>query len=129
MNKPIAITCGDPTGIGPELTIKAWHVLKSELNLVLFSSYGYMKEKFPDIPMFKIERIDSADKVMRKGLPIFDIPFSSSPQLGELNNNLALETIKSIQLATKSTMRGETAAICTNPINKFSLMHLSLIHI
>ena len=123
MNKPIAITCGDPTGIGPELTIKAWHVLKSELNLVLFSSYGYMKEKFPDIPMFKIERIDSADKVMRKGLPIFDIPFSSSPQLGELNNNLALETIKSIQLATKSTMRGETAAICTNPINKFSLMH------
>lgn len=122
MRKPIAITCGDPTGVGPELTVKAWQALKSELNLVLFSSFDFMKKQFPDIPMFKIERIHDVDKVTKKGLPIFDIPFSSSPKLGELNNNLALETIKSIQLATNCTMNGETAALCTNPINKFSLM-------
>ena len=36
MRKPIAITCGDPTGVGPELTVKAGQALKSELNLVLF---------------------------------------------------------------------------------------------
>ena len=122
MSKPIAITCGDPTGVGPELTIKAWQALKSDLNLVLFSSYSYMKKLFPDIPMFKIEQMHEVEKITKKGLPIFDIPFSSSPKLGELKNNLAFETIKSIELATNSTLKGETAAICTNPINKFSLM-------
>ena len=122
MNKPIAITCGDPTGIGPEITTKAWLALKDELTIILFSSFNFMKKNFPDIPMFKIDKIGDANKIMQKGLPIFDVPFSTFPEIGELNVNLAAETIKSIKLATNSCIEGETTAICTNPINKFSLM-------
>ena len=122
MNKPIAITCGDPTGIGPEITTKAWLALKDELTIILFSSFNFMKKNFPDIPMFKINKIGDANKIMQKGLPIFDVPFSTFPKIGELNVNLAAETIKSIKLATNSCIEGETTAICTNPINKFSLM-------
>ena len=119
MNKPIAITCGDPTGIGPEITTKAWLALKDELTIILFSSFNFMKKNFPDIPMFKINKIGDANKIMQKGLPIFDVPFSTFPKIGELNVNLAAETIKSIKLATNSCIEGETTAICTNPINKF----------
>ena len=122
MNKPIAITCGDPTGIGPEITTKAWLALKDELTIILFSSFNFMKKNFPDIPMFKINKIGDANKIMQKGLPIFDVPFSTYPKIGELNVNLAAETIKSIKLATNSCIEGETTAICTNPINKFLLM-------
>ena len=81
-----------------------------------------MKKSFPDVPMFKINRMHEVHKVMKKGLPIFDVPFLSSPKVGEPSHNLALETINSIKLATECTMRGETSAICTNPINKFSLV-------
>ena len=28
---PIVLTCGDPAGIGPELAVKAWNILRNEL--------------------------------------------------------------------------------------------------
>jgi 4-hydroxythreonine-4-phosphate dehydrogenase len=32
---PIALTCGDPAGIGPELAVKAWNILRNELVFLL----------------------------------------------------------------------------------------------
>ena len=31
MKLPIALTCGDPAGVGPEIANKAYDVLKNEL--------------------------------------------------------------------------------------------------
>ena len=121
MSKPIAITCGDPGGIGPELTVEAWKVLKNELNFVLFSSYDYMKTSFSKIPMIRVSNSVEATNVMKDGIPIIDIPFSEQPEPGKINPKLALDIIRSINLATDSCMRGDSAALCTNPINKFSL--------
>ena len=36
MIKPIALTCGEPSSIAPEITVEAWKTLKNELNFVLF---------------------------------------------------------------------------------------------
>ena len=30
-NRPIVITCGDPAGVGPEVAVSAWKVLKDEI--------------------------------------------------------------------------------------------------
>ena len=121
MTIPIAITCGDPNGIGPEITVKAWKALRQELNFVLFTSYDYMKQSFPEVPMIKIDNPKNANEVMQNGLPIFDFPFLTKYRPNECNVDFSGETIKSIEMATRSCINGETKALCTNPINKHIL--------
>ena len=121
MIKPIALTCGEPSSIAPEITVEAWKMLKNELHFILFSSFDYMKKRFPEVPMEKISNCSEAIDVMENALPIIDIPFAEEPKVGKVNKKLSFETIKSIEMATKCCMIGEAAALCTNPINKFAL--------
>ena len=121
MIKPIALTCGEPSSIAPEITVEAWKTLKNELNFVLFSSFEYMKKRFPEIPMQKVFNCSEALDVMVNALPIIDMPFTEEPKVGKVNQKLAFDTIKSIKMATECCMSGEAAALCTNPINKFAL--------
>ena len=120
-SSPIALTCGDPNGIGPEITVKAWEKLKNELSFVLFSSFDYMTKRFPEIPIVRVDNPKNAYKVMQDALPIFDIPFKRK-YLPEVQNiQFAAETIKSIEIATQFCMNRTTKALCTNPINKYIL--------
>ena len=121
MRKPIAISSGDPCGVGPEISVKAWEELKNELTFVLYTSFSFMESLFPNIPFIKINNPQEANKVMKMGLPIFDIPFSEKPIVGETNNKFAHETISSIKLAAASCLSGQSRALCTNPINKYNL--------
>ena len=121
MITPIALTCGEPSSIAPEITVAAWKALKGEVDFVLFSSFEYMKNRFPRTPMIKVSNCAEAIEVMTEAIPIIDIPFSEEPKIGEVNNKLAFDIIKSIKLATECCMKGEAAALCTNPINKFAL--------
>ena len=121
MTKPIAISSGDPCGVGPEISVKAWEELKNELAFVLYTSFSFMESLFPNIPFIKINNPQEANKVMKIGLPIFDIPFSEKPIVGETKNKFAHETISSIKLATASCLSGQSRALCTNPINKYNL--------
>ena len=31
MQGPVALTCGEPAGVGPELAVSAWHALKDRM--------------------------------------------------------------------------------------------------
>lgn len=121
MRKPIAISSGDPCGVGPEISVKAWKKLKNELTFVLYTSFSFMKNLFPDVPFIKVDTPHEANNIMQNALPIFDIPFSGKPFVGEANNKFAKETILSIELATASCLSGQSRALCTNPINKYNL--------
>ena len=121
MIKPVALTCGEPSSIAPEITVKAWMTLKNELTFVLFSSYQYMKKRFPEIPMRKVFNCEEALEVMANALPIIDTPFTEEPKVGKVNQRLAFDTIRSIEMATECCMIGHAAGLCTNPINKFAL--------
>ena len=121
MTIPIAISCGDPNGIGPEITVSAWKLMRQELNFVLYTSFDYMKQRFPEVPMMKIDNPKNAHDVMQNGLPIFDIPFLTPYRPNEFNVDFSSETIRSIEMATRSCINGETKALCTNPISKHIL--------
>ena len=114
MIKPIALTCGEPSSIAPEITVEAWKTLKNELQFVLFSSFEYMKKRFPEIPMQRVLNCSEALDVMVNALPIIDIPFSEEPKIGKVDQKLAFDTIRSIKMAAECCMIGEAAALCTN---------------
>ena len=41
-NLPIVITCGDPAGVGPEVAVSAWKVLKTEIPLCILIAPDFL---------------------------------------------------------------------------------------
>jgi 4-hydroxythreonine-4-phosphate dehydrogenase len=99
---PIAITCGDPAGVGPEL-IEKW--LKSNPTLakdvVIIGPFSWL-EKLP-LPAKQKCGVGELSYQIRSGIP--------DPQ----GSSIALA---SMEMAAKGTEEGRFRAVVTGPINK-----------
>lgn len=116
--RPIALTCGEPAGIGPELAAKAWEALKGELSFFYIGDASHL----PDGAVY--ERINSpaeASAVMSRALPVLNLPFEGPRTVGVACANHAKGVIASIERAVKLVQSGEAAAVCTLPIHKKAL--------
>ena len=115
--KPLLLTLGDPCGIGPEITIKAWEALKNQKNL----TFAIIAP--PDIitqaggKIQTISHLSEASKVFRKAIPVISI--TGSPAIsGQPSKHHAKTITSSIETAAKMTLKGHAAGIVTNPIAK-----------
>lgn len=115
MNSPIALTCGDPAGVGPEISLKAWAALKHELAFFVIGDARHFPENAPLIP---IESPDQASGLMSRGLPLLPHEFSSAATPGQANHANAQGVIDVISRAVDLVQQGHASAVCTNPINK-----------
>jgi 4-hydroxythreonine-4-phosphate dehydrogenase len=119
---PLAMTMGDPAGIGPELTLAAWrersqfdapfYVLGSAAHLSATASrIGFTA------PIIETES-SRATGVFEKGLPVVPLknPVDAIPGCPDVRN--AAATIESIERAVQSARSGEARAVVTNPIAK-----------
>lgn len=110
--KPLALTMGDPLGIGIELAVKAWLNREKEglLPFTLIGNLTLIKEQLPaEIPFKSITRVDEAVELFDKMLPVIDTG------IGE---NLAEDTLRSIQQGVELCLSGDASALVTNPIQK-----------
>ncbi len=115
MTPPIALTCGDPAGVGPELSLKAWAALKDELTFFVIGDARH----FPtDMPLVPINSPDQAAAAMARGLPILAHEFAEPAPAGQVNHANAQGVIDVIARAVDLVRQGHASAVCTNPINK-----------
>ena len=116
---PIALTCGEPSGIGPEITARAWEVLKEEH---VFFWIGDPNHLPSDCLYAIINTPAEAADVMPDRLPVIQhsIPGVRTP--GRPNPKQAQAIIDSISLAVDFVQSGQASAVCTNPINKAALI-------
>ncbi len=129
--RPLAVTLGDPAGIGPEITAKAWAATRSTGNIfALIGSLSSARQScaalnFP-APQ-PIERISEAADIFSRALPILEL---SGPDItpGQPDSAAADLITGSIQLATQLTASGQAAAIVTNPIAKSVLYDAGFAH-
>ena len=65
---PIALTSGDPAGVGPELTVAAWAALKDELTFAILADPSHLSKPANDsgVPLIEIQTIDQALDAMVK---------------------------------------------------------------
>jgi 4-hydroxythreonine-4-phosphate dehydrogenase len=99
---------GDPDGIGPEITAKAWERLhgKAELAFALVC-----EGPAPDLPIPTIESDwSSAARDFASGLPVIAANKSSL--------SAPTQAARSIALAVDATLAGHTDGVVTNPISK-----------
>nr|WP_325254187.1 4-hydroxythreonine-4-phosphate dehydrogenase PdxA [Amylibacter sp.] len=112
MTLPIALTSGDPAGIGPEITQAAWAALKGELTFFVIGDPRH----FPN--SVKISSPAGAAAAMTQGLPLLPLPFAADRTAGQPDHANAPAVISSIKLAVGFAQNGLASAVCTNPISK-----------
>lgn len=115
MIKPIALTCGEPAGIAPEITAAAWQELYHELPFFVIGDPQHFGSQ---TKLIEISHPDQTATAMADGLPILPHHFNSPNTAGTANPANAQDVIDVIARAVDLVQQGHASAVCTNPINK-----------
>lgn len=127
--KPIAISCGDPSGIGIELILKAWQnkvyyklpsffVIGSSQIIQDYIKLLNIKTPIQELSEFNFKNIN---EIFANALPVLNIAEQQvfSPALPQIINASAI--IKSIELAVELIFNKKASALVTAPISKVHL--------
>ncbi|SFM16299.1 4-hydroxythreonine-4-phosphate dehydrogenase PdxA [Shimia aestuarii] len=115
---PIALTCGEPAGVGLELAEKAWRALRDELAFFLIADPDHLPGT---VPATFIQDPSEARAIMPNALPVLPHPFSGKAVPGEPDPDNAEGVIEAIARGADLAMSGAASALCTAPINKKAL--------
>ena len=137
LNKPFAVTMGDPAGIGPDITILAWlerHLADVPAFFVagdaqVLADRAKMLKGAGAISIEAIAHPADAEAVFRKALPVLSLGRRSSPVApGEPDAVHAPAIIASIEQAVELAVAGQAAGVVTNPIAKYVLLESGFAH-
>jgi len=115
---PIALTSGDPSGIGPELSVKAWAALGTDLPFFFLGDPRHLPD---DAPVALISDPSETAAASAHGLPVLAHSFAATAVPGQPDPANAQGVIDVIASAVSLVRQGQAAAICTNPIHKKAL--------
>ena len=123
MSRPLALTLGEPAGIGPDITLTAW-ARRAELGLPAFyihadpQSLARRAERLGiDVPM-EIVTPASAAAAFSRALPVVPIGLTASAEPGKPDHTSAPTAIASIDRAVADVIGGAASAVVTNPVAK-----------
>ncbi len=115
---PIALTCGEPAGVGLEIAEKAWFALKDELPFFLIADPAHLPGSVPHkLLQSPLETV----QIMADALPVLPHPFAAPRTPGTAQPENADGVIDVIAHAVDLAMSGEASAVCTLPIHKKAL--------
>jgi len=126
----IALTMGDPAGIGPEIIVKAFQdeILMIDTRILVIGDAKTLKKTAEQIaPEILIHSIESPDDGWYQACTIDVIDLNNVPEtlpLGKPSAEGGKASYEAIQKAVALVLKDEVAAIVTCPINKKSL-HLA----
>ena len=121
--RPLALTLGEPAGIGPDLSLAVW-LKRRSLHLPPFYITGDIdflaaRARLLDLDVpFALVRPDEAAAAFDRALPVvaLDMPITAQP--GTPDDTSAPAAIASIRRAVADVLAGHAAAVVTNPIAK-----------
>jgi len=130
---PLALTCGEPAGIGPDVTLAAW-LRRREAKLPPFYAVG-SAELFErrarhlglDVPV-RVVAPDEAAATFDTALPVVDLGLPCVGEPGRLDPIDAPLVIAAIERAVDDVAAGRAAAVVTNPLNKHALYAVGFAH-
>jgi 4-hydroxythreonine-4-phosphate dehydrogenase len=133
MAKPLALTSGEPAGIGPDITLAAW-LRRKELKLPPFYLLGdrdFLDRRAKAIGVdIKTANVRPEDTfaAFADALPVVDTGYRATAEPGRPDSTSADAAIASIRLAVEDIAAGRAAAVVTNPIAKNILYRAGFRH-
>ncbi len=115
---PVALTCGEPAGVGPELAVKAWHELGADLPFFLIGDPRHLPR---DVSAIEIADPAEAADAARHGVPLLAHRFAAPATAGVATPANAQGVIDVIRRGVDLVQSGAASALCTGPIHKKAL--------
>ena len=131
--RPLAVTMGEPAGIGGEIALKAWLDRRKDVPAfymiddperlaALDRRLGWL------VPVRSIDAPDRAAAIFDKALPVLPIGMPVCGQPGRPDPADAPAILGAIETAVGDVRSGRAAALVTNPIHKDSLYRAGFHH-
>lgn len=123
---PLALTMGEPAGIGGEITLKAW--LRRRQGIPPFLAVddperlaALARRLGLDVPLRRIAAPGEAADAFSSALPVLALTLAEPVEPGRLSAANQPAVRRSIEIATALVQDGQAGAIVTNPIHKRAL--------
>ncbi|MFD1611876.1 4-hydroxythreonine-4-phosphate dehydrogenase PdxA [Sphingomonas tabacisoli] len=126
---PLAVALGDPAGIGPEVTVKAW-LARDKEGLPPFFAVGDERSigAVWAGPVQRITAPGEALQVFDRALPLLSVEDGAEIVPGEPNLEGARCALDSLEVATGMTRSGAASALVTGPVAKSQLYAIGFTH-
>ena len=121
--RPLALTLGEPAGIGPELTLMLW-VKRGSMGVPPFIAVGDPALLSARARLLKLDvpiaecQIAETSKLFSTALPVLNTGVPATAKPGEPDGTSAKSAAAAIERAVGFAVADEAAAIVTNPIAK-----------
>jgi len=133
MAKPLALTSGEPAGIGPDIAIEAW-LRRSEAGLPPFYLLGdrsFFADRARHLGLkadFAEVSADEAGTAFARALPVVATGKTATAAPGRPDGSSAEAVLASIRQAVGDVAAGRASAVVTNPIAKSVLYRAGFKH-
>jgi len=122
---PLAVTMGEPAGIGGEIALKAWREHRENLPPFFLIDCPHRISHLASllkwtVPICPITCPTEALDVFPDALPILEHPVTGG-EPGIISKHTAKSVITSIERAVQLVNDGDACAVVTNPIHKHAL--------
>jgi len=121
---PIALSLGEPAGIGPEIIVKAWSALRADGPPFMVVGDAQSLAAASNAGASIIRSVSSpgeAAGIFAEALPVLNLPLSSAVVAGKPSAAAAPSVIRWIETAAGLALSGEAGALVTAPIAKATL--------
>ncbi len=125
MPAPLALTMGDPAGIGGEIALAAWRVRRGGAPFVMLDDPARLRAMAGalnwDVPVRSVATMEEGAATFATALPVLPLaaPVHGVPGRPDPANAPAI--LEAIERAVRLARLGEAAGVVTNPIHKASL--------
>ena len=121
---PLAVTLGDPAGIGPEIIVKAWSALRHDGPpfVVIGDAHALAAASPAGAAIIRPVGLPAeALQVFEDALPVLDLPLNTSVVAGQPSAAAAPAIIRWIETAAGLALSGVVSGVVTAPIAKAPL--------
>jgi 4-hydroxythreonine-4-phosphate dehydrogenase len=122
---PLALTLGEPAGIGPEITLAAWRAVRAAGPAFFLIGDPAL---LPGAPVARIAAPEEAAAAFPDALPVLPLPLAAPVTPGRLDPANAPAVIASIERAVGFAKAGRAGGVVTNPIQKSVLTAIGFPH-
>jgi 4-hydroxythreonine-4-phosphate dehydrogenase len=133
MAKPLALTSGEPAGIGPDIAITAW-LRRNELKLPAFYLLGDLdffanraRALGLNVDFADVSAADALD-AFADAMPVVATGHAATARPGQPDDTSAAAAMASIRQAVGDVIAGRASAVVTNPIAKSVLYRAGFRH-